>query len=136
MESAIQWKTLYHPASYAGCKKLLMICILPKLESVPVVPFWIDTLMVPIEAEAKAKAIAGMEPVYRSADKVLVFNASLERIESDRDPQELMMRVYLSPWMSRLWILQEAFRAKELWFKFADNSIRFEDLPRRFDKTF
>jgi hypothetical protein len=60
MESAIQWKTLYHPASYAGCKKLTMNCILPKLESVPAVPFWIDALMVPIEAEAKAKAIAGM----------------------------------------------------------------------------
>jgi hypothetical protein len=33
--------------------------------------------MAPIEAEAKVKAIAGMEYVYRSADKVLIFNASL-----------------------------------------------------------
>jgi hypothetical protein len=37
--------------------------------------------------------------------------------------------------MSRLWTLQEAFLAKELWSKFADNSLRFEDLPRNFQQN-
>jgi hypothetical protein len=94
----------------------------------PSVPFWIDTLMVPLEPEAKAKAIAGMEHVYRSANKVLVFDASLESIKSDGDPQELMMRIYLCPWMSRLWTLQEAFLAKDLYFQLADDSLIIETL--------
>ncbi|KAF2193402.1 hypothetical protein K469DRAFT_712157 [Zopfia rhizophila CBS 207.26] len=98
----------------------------------PGIPFWIDTLMIPLEPEAKAKAISGMDQVYRSADKVLVLDASLEAISAKGDPQELMMRIYVCPWMSRLWTLQEAFLARQLFFRFADESLRIEDLARLF----
>jgi hypothetical protein len=37
-------------------------------------------------SRGKSQSYCRNEPVYCSADKVLVFNASLERIESDRDP--------------------------------------------------
>lgn len=96
----------------------------------PGVPFWIDTLMIPLEPEAKAEAIARMDHVYRSADKVLVLDSSLEATSAKENPQELMMHIYLCPWMSRLWTLQEAFLARHLFFKFAEESLRIEDLAR------
>jgi hypothetical protein len=98
----------------------------------PIVPFWIDTLMIPLEPQAKAKAIMGMDQVYSCADKVLVFDASLESISAKEDPQELMMYIYTCPWMGRLWTLQEAFLARQLFFKFAGKSLAIEDLARLF----
>lgn len=96
----------------------------------PVVPFWIDTMMIPLDPAVRARAISSMDHVYLAADKVLVLDAFLESRSSKQDPQELMMAIYLCQWMTRLWTLQEAFLARQLFFRFAEDSFSIEQLAQ------
>lgn len=100
----------------------------------PAVPFWIDTLMVPLQDEARKKAIAQMEHVYRSADKVLVLDKTLEAISRELNVEELLIRMCHSPWMSRLWTAQEAYLARDLHFQFSDTSSTIRGLTQRYRK--
>ena len=90
--------------------------------------FWIDTLMVPLEDEARKKAIAQMEAVYRCANKVLVLDKSLETLRGDLGPEELLTRISYSPWMKRLWTAQEAYLAGNLHFQLLETSVSIRGL--------
>jgi len=61
--------------------------------------------------EARKKAAAQMWDIYRSADKVLILDETLEAIGQERNAAELLIRICQCPWMSRLWAVQEAYLA-------------------------
>lgn len=85
------------------------------------VPFWMDTLCVPIEnvyPEYHALALDHKAETYRSADKVLVLDNSLIRCNPDISTVELGMRLRYSPWMGRVWTLLEGRLADKLFFQF------------------
>ncbi len=82
------------------------------------VPFWIDTLCVPLLKPLRKLSIHQMQKIYREADKVLVLDASLECTTIDASPEECLTRIQVSPWMQRLWTLQEGIFAKNLYFRF------------------
>ena len=100
-------------------------------ENAPV-PFWIDTLCCPTKPpHAQALALEQMGSTYENADKVLVLDSTLETVllpgaGRDRETaREALLRIFASPWMRRLWTLQEALLAKQLHFQFADGALEF-----------
>lgn len=87
------------------------------------VPFWIDTLCVPLLKPLRKLAIRQMQKIYREADKVLVLDASVECSTIDANPEECLTRIQVSPWMQRLWTLQEGAFAMNLYFRFKEKSV-------------
>ncbi|KAL6788129.1 hypothetical protein J3E68DRAFT_444819 [Trichoderma sp. SZMC 28012] len=86
---------------------------------------WIDTLCCPVELGGKMIALERIASVYLNAAHVLVLDASLTGFDpQDTHPAELMLRVYgASPWMRRLWTLQEGALTKSLYVQFADKAV-------------
>jgi hypothetical protein len=83
------------------------------------VPFWADTICVPFhQGPLKMLAIQKMEQIYRNADKVLVFDKTLQQFPLRKSPNECLTQIEISSWNERLWTIQEAAFAKELYFKF------------------
>ncbi|RAH54487.1 hypothetical protein BO85DRAFT_500478 [Aspergillus piperis CBS 112811] len=95
------------------------------------VPFWMDTLCVPLESIYRKKAIRAMSEVYMRAEKVLVLDASLQIIDVRAPIHERMMRVVTAPWATRLWTFQEGVLAEQLHFQFCGGTIRPTALEAR-----
>ncbi|KAL7943305.1 hypothetical protein V8C42DRAFT_328674 [Trichoderma barbatum] len=86
---------------------------------------WIDTLCCPIELGSKLIALERIANVYRNATHVLVLDASLTGFDTkDTHPAELLLRIYgASPWMRRLWTLQEGALTNSLYIQFANEAV-------------
>lgn len=67
---------------------------------------------------------------YKNAELVLVLDASLEACSVRARPQERLLRITISPWMRRLWTLQEAWVAKRLAFQFSEKACLTLDLTK------
>jgi len=93
------------------------------------VPFWLDTVCVPLHAETRKTAIRRMAKTYDSAARVLVLDVSLSGTSAGVLADELLMRIRCTPWTQRLWTLQEGMLAEELYFQFRDRAIAAESLP-------
>lgn len=70
-------------------------------------PFWMDTILVPLDPDSRRLAISGMGNVYASANSVLVLDAELEALSAQLPARELLTRMQTSGWMRRMWTLQE-----------------------------
>jgi hypothetical protein len=97
------------------------------------VPFWIDTLCVPREIEARRLAIRSMKSIYQEADKVLVLDNLLLSINNSINPVENLMRIRSTRWLQRLWTFQEGILALSLYFQFCDRAVLGEDLIVQMD---
>lgn len=96
------------------------------------VPFWMDTLCVPVGNKfwpVRNRALNRMKSTYKSAEKILVFDTSLEIVDSSVAPEEALIRIRYSPWSSRLWTMQEGRLGLNLYFQFRDKSISFDNQP-------
>ena len=94
---------------------------------------WCDTLCCPVRPkEAKHLALGFMDRTYRKATHVLVLDASLRRYNIERlDMDEVSMRIATSPWMRRLWTLQEGALpavTNRLWFQLAHKVVNVREL--------
>ena len=91
---------------------------------------WIDTLCCPIKPlNLKVQALALMQETYKDAEHVLVFDSALENTDHiSLDYLEILARVLTSDWMRRLWTLQEAFLAQNLWVQFRREAISIDQL--------
>jgi Heterokaryon incompatibility protein (HET) len=88
----------------------------------PSLSFWMDTLCIPVQEkhrEIRALAIKSMKQIYENAFRVLVLDGEMQA-SLQGTCTETFMRISLSPWMRRLWTLQEAVCAQRLCVKFAD----------------
>jgi hypothetical protein len=65
-------------------------------------------------------SIRRMDKIYKEADNVLVFDATLETQSSKASPTECLTRIGLSTWTTRLWTMRESLFARRLHFKFKD----------------
>ncbi|KAL2039834.1 hypothetical protein N7G274_007235 [Stereocaulon virgatum] len=91
--------------------------------------FWIDTICVPRAPDSlRRSAIATMRDTYRDADCVLVICRELSTIRLPSTPDEILVRIFSSKWMTRLWTLQEGALAARLVFQFADHAIDYRYL--------
>jgi hypothetical protein len=99
-------------------------------------PFWIDTICVPLDPATRSMAIKEMRTVYRDALAVLVIDRTLMEVDlaNDQTPDiegfgfthsqiELLMRIKASPWAQRLWTYHEAWLAEELYFQISEVDV-------------
>ncbi|KAG8422117.1 hypothetical protein J3459_010702 [Metarhizium acridum] len=85
---------------------------------------WLDTLCCPVEVESKMICLERIADVYRKAHHVLVLDTSLTAFKYEgTSPAELLVRAFgCSPWMRRLWTLQEGALARTLQIQYADKA--------------
>lgn len=86
---------------------------------------WIDTVCVPRpnntdDADYRKVAIDLLQDTYTNADKVLVIDDQLVRPSSMAPPEETLVRILSSVWMTRMWTLQEGLLATKLRFQFKE----------------
>jgi hypothetical protein len=83
---------------------------------------WIDTLCIPLDHETRKKAIGMLKRYYSYANVTIVLDKSLNTLSrADFSSGELLLRIALSPWMSRCWTMEEAVLAgSTLSIPFAD----------------
>lgn len=82
--------------------------------------FWIDSLCVPEQQSLRKKAITLMAQTYSSAAVVVVLDRDIENISIHSPSEQLLLSIYTSGWMSRLWTYQEATLAKILFLQMKD----------------
>jgi hypothetical protein len=100
------------------------------------VRFWMDTLCVPVRDEdARKKAIRSMRNVYENADGVLVLDSWIQEVKRSSHLIEKAARLFLCNWHYRLWTLQEAAMAHNLFVQFKDGPEAFRDLHRQTSKS-
>lgn len=95
---------------------------------------WLDTFCCPVDPEGKRLALSRMRRTYFEARKVLVLDSTLYCYNSqDIQPAEINARILTSPWMRRLWCLQEGALARGdgLWVYFKDGPVHIPVLWRR-----
>jgi len=95
------------------------------------VPFWIDTLCVPVgkkNVDLRRSAIRQMADIYRQADRVLVLDSFMLTLSRSTDIVSKYVRIHLSNWHHRLWTLQEGQLARSLFFQFKDGAETFYDM--------
>ena len=98
-------------------------------------PFWIDTMCVPLQHPYRAIAIESMRRIYKDADKVLVLDSALTRTSSQvLEATEMTMRLKASSWVRRLWTFQEAYLAKELHYQFSDVALTLSDMREKYHR--
>ena len=100
----------------------------PKLHRL--IPFWIDTVCVPVEpVELKILALTYLKDPYQQAKHVLVLDSYIRSFSSHgRSMLEIISLLSCSNWVARLWTLQEGQLAKKVWFQFKDRAIDLESL--------
>ncbi|ESK82731.1 het domain protein [Moniliophthora roreri MCA 2997] len=91
--------------------------------------FWLDTLCIPVSKDLKTyrkKAITLMGRTYRDASAVLVLDRELREVDTRTTTllEQLLWFVF-SGWMRRLWTLQEAALASDLFIVMKDGPQRF-----------
>jgi len=88
------------------------------------ISFWMDTLCVPLDREARSLAISRLRDVYLNANSVLVLDAELEVLTAQMSDRELLVRMHTSGWMRRMWTLQEgALGAWNLQIQLSDGTF-------------
>ena len=98
-------------------------------------PFWIDTICVPLQHPYRAIAIESMRRIYKNADKVLVLDSTLTKTSSQvLEATEMTMRLKASSWVRRLWTFQEAYLAKELHYQFSDVALTLSDMREKYHR--
>ena len=117
-------------------KNSLPLCILQELDyfvrhaqispKIGQYHFWIDTICVPRQPdELRWAAIEPMREVYHQAECVLVMCRELAWLKLPSLPEEILVRIFRSKWMTRLWTLQEGALAQRLAFQFEDHAIDY-----------
>ncbi|KAI1113978.1 hypothetical protein F5Y14DRAFT_198927 [Nemania sp. NC0429] len=95
------------------------------------VPFWIDTLCVPVDEahrELRKRVIRHMSEIYRVADRVLVLDSFILQLSRSASIVDKYIRIHLSNWHHRLWTMQEGQMASALFFQFCDGAQSFLDM--------
>ncbi|KAI0746737.1 hypothetical protein C8Q80DRAFT_1271584 [Daedaleopsis nitida] len=97
------------------------------LNFVPDGAFWIDSLCVPGVKEMRKRAIHLMADTYRLTEKVIIFDAGI-RTSLTAPLREVFLRITTLSWMQRVWTLQEAFLACDIYFELSDRLLPIQHL--------
>lgn len=124
------------------CQLKLIRDLLSKLrpESTATIPFWMDTLMIPVGSDedikaVRAKSIRQIPKIFKDASHTIVLDWGLHGIDPEvRKPAQTAMRIIASGWMRRLWTLQEAFVSKSLHISQGEDSETLHYLNDLYEK--
>lgn len=89
-------------------------------------PWWIDAICFP-QDHRKMTAKKNIKRVFEAAVAVLVLESSLRR-QKPGSGSDYITAIRCSPWMKRLWTLQEAALAKRLYFSFYRATVLLDDV--------
>lgn len=96
------------------------------------IPFYIDTLCVPLDGIAKRNALRNIQHIFGLARKVLVLDTDL-RNKNVGLSQENLVRIRYSLWTKRLWTVQECAVAQDVSFRFLDQNLPLNQLLHSHD---
>lgn len=82
--------------------------------------FWIDSLCIPEQQSLRKKAITFMSQTYSCAAAVVVLDRDIKNVSVHSPSEQVLLSIYTSGWMSRLWTYQEATLAKTLLLQMKD----------------
>jgi hypothetical protein len=93
-------------------------------------PFWLDTICVPIHLEElRIRAMNRLRRPYQDAMHVLVLDSYLYTQDSAKiSPLEIFARVVCCSRSRRLWTFQEGQLANNLWLQFPDKAVLLEQV--------
>jgi hypothetical protein len=91
---------------------------------------WMDTICLPrYPLSLRRKAVLRLSDVFIKADGVLVLDSYLQALDCSNMPLiEILARISISGWTSRLWTFSEGQLAKRIWFQFHGKAIDLYDL--------
>jgi hypothetical protein len=92
------------------------------------VPFWIDTICVPLEPLERKAAIVALKQTYEGADKVLMLDSTVQEVTDEAEATETLMRIASSSWVRRLWTFQEGALSQCLHFQFANQAVTYDSV--------
>lgn len=99
-------------------------------------PFWLDTLCIPVEDQyqnLRDFSIQKMHGIYQQAHCALVLDPDFARMTKRRTPlHEILCRVLLSGWITRLWTYQEATLPTILYIRVKDGIIDLHSTYNRY----
>ncbi|KAF2675663.1 hypothetical protein K458DRAFT_411072 [Lentithecium fluviatile CBS 122367] len=96
------------------------------------IPFYIDTLCVPLNGVAKRNALRNILYLFRFADKVLVLDATLQKTPASLS-QESLTRFRYSVWSKRLWTILECAVSREVSFRFRDQNLSLDTMLKSYN---
>ena len=104
---------------------------LPKASAVPsesnlAFPWWIDIVCIP-ESQGKKPVNAMIKRIFEAAAAVLVLDTKLCHWVPTSIP-DCRNAIRQSPWMKRLWTLQEISVARIVYFRFFEKTISLADI--------
>ena len=74
-----------------------------------------------------------MRYVYERADKVLVLDSSLLTVESSAVREEILLRIKVAPWSTRLWTYHEGALARQIFFQLKDCAVVGDEIRREYN---
>ncbi len=92
------------------------------------IPLWIDTICIPLQHPLRQQSIRSMAKIYQEAECVLVVDKTLTNVNLEASIEEIMARIEVSGWMTRLWTLSEGVSASNLYFQLRQRGVTIEEL--------
>jgi len=92
------------------------------------VPFWIDTICIPLQQPMRRSSIRVIPKIFEEAEHVLVLDNTLLNVNAEASVEEIMTRIDVSGWMQRLWTLSEGVAASELYFQLRQRAVTIGQL--------
>lgn len=113
-----------------ACQLEVLQDMFDKLIGVEQAPFWVDALCFPRRTAMQESAVNQMKDIYKRASAVLVWDKSLleQPVISKEHMIQMNMRIRLGDWSFRLWTLQEAVLAPNLYVAFENGTLSLKDL--------
>ena len=98
------------------------------------VPFWVDTLCIPLTAPGQYLAFEALYDVYRRADNTIVLEESLFNSPTHSAEQNLS-KIKDSQWAQRLWTVREGAIAKSLKIQFKNSALDMLEIIRDYSSA-
>ena len=98
--------------------------------------FWIDSLCIPRQREWRKHAIISLYRTFRDAAAVVVIDRTVRMVPSNTtDSESVLLAIYASPWMQRLWTYQECLLARRLIFEMLDGLMHLAGEASRLPRS-
>ncbi|ETN39003.1 uncharacterized protein HMPREF1541_07045 [Cyphellophora europaea CBS 101466] len=90
--------------------------------------FYIDALCFPRDATVRATAMQQLNVVYRKAQAVVVWDRDLIQRDKPAEILDANVLIQTGDWCRRLWTLQEAVLARNLYVEFKKGCVSIKDI--------
>ena len=97
-------------------------------------PFWIDTVCLPFQKDAKKRALSEVRRAFQLAAKTIILEPALSNI-SVGSAQDALFHLRYSQWKSRLWTIQEGVLSDKLYVQFKNRVWGLKDILQEYENS-